>query len=59
MGEKRVNKIHWNWQCPYCGKRYDEKMLEEQGYIDHIKNTTVPKKVIWCINCGSQELLDE
>lgn len=59
MREKRVNKIHWNWQCPYCKRRFEEKQLEEEGYVDHIKSMAVPQKVLWCPSCGGQELLDE
>lgn len=54
MGEK-INK-NTLWTCCYCGKKYPITLLEEGGYIDHIKIGDV----VECPNekCSMQQFIE-
>lgn len=59
MGEKNKKKIKmWDWECPYCHKRFEIAKLDDQGYVDHIGKEGIIRDVVWCPVCDGQELIE-
>lgn len=60
MGEKNKKKTKmWDWECPYCRKRFVIAELDDKGYVDHIGNEGILRDVVWCPSCDGQELIEK
>lgn len=59
MGNKsNIKHKFWNWECPYCHKRFEMTKLDNEGYVDHIETRGTSRKVVWCPACDGQELVE-